>query len=117
MILIITFVCLQGVPAAAEIVSLPDKTKDVEVIIKWDKPQNNGAPITQYTVYQRIVSDDGTPRKWQKMEEITDPLVRQLAIKLEQGNIYEFVVTATNNHGESLKEVEKIKQIEILGGK
>ena len=117
MVLVIIFVCLQGVPAAAEIVSLPDETKEDEVLIKWNEPQNNGAPITQYTVYQRTVSDDGTPRNWQKIKEITDPLVQQIAIKLEQGNIYEFVVTATNSHGESLKEVEKIKQIEILGGK
>ena len=117
MVLIIIFVCLQGVPAAAEIVSLPDETKEVEVLIKWNEPQNNGAPITQYTVYQRTVSDVGTARKWQKMKEITDPLVRQFAINLEKGAIYEFIVTATNSHGESFKEEEKIKQIEILGGK
>ena len=70
-----------------------------------------------YTVYQRTVSDNGTPGKWNPIYAIKDPLDRQVAVKLEKGKNYEFVVTATNRFGESLKEGEKIKTIVVLGRK
>jgi len=117
MILVILFAFLLGVPAVPEIIGLPAKTKDVEITIIWHEPQNNGASITQYTVYQRIVSDDGTPRKWNPINVIKDLSDRQVAVKLEKGKNYEFVVTATNRFGESLKEGEKLKKILVLGGK
>ena len=117
MILVILFAFLLGVPAVPKIIGLPAKTKDVEITIIWHEPQNNGASITQYTVYQRIVSDDGTPRKWNPINVIKDLSDRQVAVKLEKGKNYEFVVTATNRFGESLKEGEKLKKILVLGGK
>jgi len=100
-----------GVPAAAEIVGLPVGTKEVEVTTKWNEPQNNGAPITKYTVYQRTVRDDGTPQEWNPITVIKDPSVRQVALKLEKAKDYESVVTATNRFGESLKEEEKTKKL------
>ena len=96
---------------------MPAETNDVRITIKWNEPQNNGAPITQYTVYTRTLSDDGTPREWNRINIITDLLVRQVAVILEKGKNYEFVVTAANRFGESLKEGEKIKKIVVLGGK
>ena len=96
---------------------MPAETKEVEVTIKWNEPQNNGASITQYTVYQRTVSDDGTPRKWYTLYVILDLSDRKVAVKLEKGKHYEFLVTATNRFGESLKKGEKIKRIVVLGGK
>ena len=87
------------------------------ITIKWNEPQNNGAPITKYTVHQRTLSDDGTPGQWNRINVITDPLDRQVAVKLEKVKNYEFVVTATNRFGESLKEGEKVKKIVVLGGK
>ena len=95
---------------------MPADPKAGEVIIKWNTPKDNGATITQYTVYQRTVSDDGTPRNWIRLHTITaDVSVRQVAVKLDKGKIYEFVVTATNKHGESFKEEEKIKKITVGG--
>ena len=96
---------------------LTAETKDAEITIKWNEPQNNGAPVTQYAVYQRTVSDDRTPRDWNTINVITDPLDRHVAVKLEKGKNYEFVVTATNRFGESLKEGEKVKKIVVLGGR
>ena len=106
-----------GVPLAADIIDLPAQTKDVEVVIKWNEPQNNGALITQYTVYQRTVSDDGIPSSWQKLKVITDVSVRHFAVQLEKGKEYEFVVTASNKFGESFKAEEIVKRINILSGK
>ena len=70
-----------------------------------------------YTVYQRTVSDNSTPGEWNPIYAIKDPLDRQVAVKLEKGRNYEFVVTATNRFGESLKDGGKIKNIRVLGGR
>ena len=104
-------------PVAAEIIGLPAETKKAEVIIKWNEPQNNGAPITQYTVYQRTVSDGGTPEDWNKTRVIKDVSVREVDVKLDKGKEYELVVTATNEFGESFKEEDKIKKIVVLSGR
>ena len=106
-----------GVPAAAEITDLPAETKDVEITLKWKEAENNGAPITQYTVYRRTVREDGTSLKWIKIKEITDTSDRNVVVNLEKGKEYEFVVTATNSFGEAGKEERKISKIRVLGGR
>ena len=88
----------------------------MKVNLKWKKSQNSGAPITKYTVYQRIVNDGDTSHEWAKVQDITSVSVREVAVDLEIGRDYEFVVTASNKRGESKKEVEKIKRISVLGG-
>ena len=105
----------QGVPAAATIDDLPNEVTDDAFTLKWRERENNGKEITQYTVYQRIVTDD-KPGEWIKLKTITDVSVRELTVELESGNIYEFVVTATNEFGESLKENGKIMRVKALGG-
>ena len=101
---------LQGVPSAATIDDLPDEVTDNTITLKWSEPQNNGKVITQYTVYQRIVTD-GKPQEWIKLKTITDVSVRELKVELEEGKVYEFVVTATNELGESFIEDRKIKRV------
>ena len=68
-------------------------------------------------MYQRIVTD-GTPGEWKQLKTITDVSDRQLKVELESGKVYEFVVTATNEFGESLKEEEKIMRVKasLKGG-
>ena len=106
-----------GVPSAAEITYLPAKTKNDNVTLKWKKAENNGAPITQYTVYGRTVREDGTSLNWIKIKEITDTSDRKVVVNLEKGKEYEFVVTATNIFGEGGKEEGKIRKIKVLGGR
>ena len=106
-----------GVPAAAEITDLPKETKDVKITLKWEQAENNGAPITQYTVYRRLVREDGTPLNWTKIKEITDTSDRQVVVNLEKGKVYAIVVTATNRFGEGVKEEGKIREISVLGGR
>ena len=93
----------QGVPAAAKIDKIPNEVTEDTITLKWSEPQNNGKAITQYTVYQRIVTD-GIPESWIKLNTITDVTVRELKVELESGKVYQFVVTATNELGESFKE-------------
>ena len=106
----------QGVPTAATIDDLPSEVTADTITLKWSEPQNHGKAITQYTVYQRIVTD-GKPGEWTKLKTITDILVRELKVELKQGTVYEFVVTATNEIGESLKEDGKIMKVKMSGGK
>jgi len=101
----------QGVPAAATIDDLPNEVTDDTITLKWSEPENNGKLITQYTVYQRIVTDN-KPGEWDRLKTITDVSVRELEVELECCKVYEFVVTATNEFGESLKEDGKIKKVE-----
>ena len=106
-----------GVPAAAAIQDLPKETKDVEINLKWKEAENNGAPITQYTVYRRTVREDGTSLNWTKVKEIIDTSDRKVVVSLKKGKEYELVVTATNKFGEGRKEVGKIRKIIVLGGR
>ena len=68
--------------------------------------------ITQYIVYQRIVAD-GKPGEWIKLKTVTNISARELNVQLEQGNVYEFVVTAISELGESLKEDGKIMRLVV----
>ena len=82
----------------------------------WNKPQNNGANITKYTVYQRTVND-GLQREWIKIKEISNVTDRKFVVEKLEKEVYEFAMTATNKHGESLKAEKSIKKIIFLGGK
>lgn len=78
----------------------------------WKEPENNGANITQYSIYQRNVNDE----KWTMVEVINDISKREFVVRVKKGKQYEFVVTATNKHGESLKNKERIEMVNIEGG-
>ena len=107
-----TNLVFSGVPAAATIDDLPNEVTDDTVTLKWSEPQNNGKVITEYTVYQRIVAD-GKPGEWIKLKTVTNIPPRELNVQLEQGNVYEFVVTAISELGESLKEDGKIMRLVV----
>ena len=68
-------------------------------------------------MYKRTVRDDSTLEEWTKLKVTTDVSIRHVTAKLEKGKTYEFVVTATNKFGESVKEEEMIKRIKVLSGK
>ena len=104
-----------GPPAVVEIYDLPSETTDDTITLKWKEPGNNGKEITKYTVYQRIVTD-GKQGAWIVIKQVTDVSVRELEVKLEKGKVYEFAITATNEHGEGLKQDEiEIKRVKATG--
>ncbi|KAJ7384319.1 hypothetical protein OS493_022426 [Desmophyllum pertusum] len=104
-----------GIPAAVEMSDIPSEVTGCAITLRLSEPQSYGREITQYTVYQRIVTD-GKPGEWGELKNITDVSVREWKVELEKGKVYEFVVTATNVHGESLKEEEKVKRVKAIGG-
>jgi len=109
------FLVNQGVPAAATFDDLPIEVTDKTITLKWSEPESNGRVITQYTVYRRIVTD-GKPGEWTKLKTITDVSVREFKVDLECCMVYEFVVTATNEIGESFKKVGRVERVKASGG-
>ncbi|XP_068686489.1 neural cell adhesion molecule 2-like isoform X3 [Montipora foliosa] len=105
----------QGAPATAEIIDLLAVSKSKEVTIKWNEPQNNGASITRYTVYRRDVKKGDIKGEWIKIREIKDVSRRQVVVSLEKNKVYEFVVTARNRFGESLREGRNIRKLNVSG--
>ncbi|XP_078379850.1 uncharacterized protein LOC144662794 isoform X2 [Oculina patagonica] len=107
---------IEGIPDTPEIIDMPAEVQSDEVALKWTKPVSNGADITQYTVYIRNVSSNGTVGDWRKLEVIHDVSVHEYVVTLKKGQRYEFAVTATNKYGESLKQQKSIKRVRVLGG-
>ena len=105
-----------GIPETPDIIDAPAEIYSDEVTLKWSKPSSNGADITQYTVYIRDVNSNGTVGDWRTLEVIFDVFAREYVVTLKKGQQYDFVVTATNQYGESLKEQHNIKRIRVLGG-
>ena len=106
-----------GIPETPDIIGLPAEIHSDEVALKWTKPNSNGADITQYTVYMRNVTSNDTVGDWRKLEVIYDVSILEYVVTLEKGQQYEFLVTATNKYGESLKTQQNIKRIKVLEGK
>lgn len=68
-------------------------------------------------VYQRAINEDGTPREWNRIKVITNLSDREVVVpELEKGTVYEFVVTASNEHGESSRAGKNIKKLIVLAG-
>ena len=114
---LVLYLITQGVPGAAKLIDVPKELKGDEVTLSWSEPPNNGADITQYTVYQRTVNEDGTTGDWTQLKIITDVSARKYVVKVEDGKEYEFVVTATNRFGEGFKEEGKIQRVKVVGSK
>ena len=82
-----------------------------KITLKWEEPNNNGAEITMYTVYYGTQSDE----QWKENEKITDVSVRKYVVKVEMGQKYKVLVTASNKYGESSKE-GKMQRVDIPEG-
>ena len=78
----------------------------------WSKPDENGGEITKYTIYKKVIGMDVS---WSR---VADVLGRQSQYTytvedLDPGKKYSFIVTATNQYGESLKDDSKAKTVVI----
>ena len=103
-----TFLCALGVPSA---VAFTYELKAHEITLKWEEPNNNGAEITMYTVYYGTQSDE----QWKETKNITDLSRRKDVLKVEMGQKYKILVTASNKYGESSKE-GKIQRVDVPEG-
>ena len=82
-----------------------------EITLKWEEPNNNGAEITMYTVYYGTQSD----KQWKETKNITDVSRRKYVVKVEIGQKYKVLVTASNKYGESSKE-GKMRRADVPEG-
>ena len=101
-----------------QLTELPSEISDNKLTLKWSEPGDNGTPITHYTIYQRILNDDGSaPAHWTRlMPEVNEQLEYEVT-GLETGKTYEFQVTASNKCGEGSKVPEVIKTVKVSVGK
>ena len=83
-----------------------------EITLKWEEPINNGAKITLYTVYHGTLND----KQWKETKKITDVSVRKYVVKVEMGQKYKVLVTASNKYGESSKE-GKMQPVDVPEGR
>ena len=82
-----------------------------EITLKWEEPNNNGADFTVYTLYYGTQNDE----QWKDTEKITDVSVRKYVVKVEMGQKYKVLVTASNKYGESSKE-GKMRRVDVPEG-
>lgn len=73
--------------------------KKGKVILTWKKPASNGVVITWYKVYQKGTNKE----QWTKIETVNNTIREYVVSEVEKGRDYDFVVTATNEHGDSPK--------------
>ena len=82
-----------------------------EITLTWEEPNNNGAEITMYTAYYGSLNNE----QWGQTENITDVSVRNYVVKVEMGQKYKVLVTASNKYGESSKE-GRIQRVDVPEG-
>ena len=73
--------------------------KKSKVILTWKQPASNGAVITRYKVYQKGANKE----QWTEIETVSNATREYVVSEVEKGREYDFVVTATNEHGDSPK--------------
>ena len=100
---------LQSTDIPEPVVIVKADIADQKITFTWNKPEENGAAITQYTIYKRNVND----QKWTKVAEIKDISNRVFVLQMDRVKTYEIVVTATNKYGESSVIKENIKTIKF----
>ena len=83
-----------------------------EITLMWEEPKNNGTEITMYTAYYGSLNDE----QWGETENITDVSVRNYVVKVEMGQRYRVLVTASNKYGESSKK-GKIQLVDVPEGR
>ena len=105
----VSFLRLTDIPEPVVITEALNE--DAKITLKWQKPEENGAAIILYSKYQRIAGEE----QWTNRENITDTSERSHVFNVRKGEKYEFVMTATNNYGES--EKTNVQEVEVLAGK
>ena len=88
--------------------------------LTWVEPNNSGAVVLDYMVYRRDLNEDGRPTEWKFVDLV--PASQNLAwtehvITLHRGKTFDLVVTAKNKCGESAKEEDSVKRVEVPAGK
>ena len=114
--ILIASVLPAGAPNQVHIEAVPFEITEDRVTLKWTAPKDNGAVITEYTVYRREVNEDGSRSDWEGKRTGLDILQHEV-VGLESGKMYEFQVTATNRCGESTKVEEGPNIVQIACGK
>ena len=100
-------------PPTAVITKCKIQDDNVSISITWKQPASNGAEITWYKVYQRRRNEED----WMEIRTIKNTSSLEFVVKeLEKGKEYQFLITARNTHGESLRN-GYCKPVLVPGGR
>ena len=106
-------VLYQGVPKAATLTVRTDERGVFK--LTWNKPEENGFPIINYTIYTKLVSGNENSGEWKLVKTVNNDVL-EYTLNLEAEGRYQIVVTATNRIGEAKKEDGKIENVEVPAG-
>ena len=112
--ILIASVLPAGAPNQVHIETVPLEITEDRVTLKWTAPKDNGAVITEYTVYSREVNEDGSRSDWEENQTGLDILQHEV-VGLKTGKLYEFHITARNRWGESPRRGRAIIRVKVLG--
>ena len=82
------------------------------MILTWKQPASNGAVITRYKVYQKGTNKE----QWTEIQTFNNATREYVVSEVEKGGEYDFVVTATNDYGDSPK-MGGCKGVKLPGGR
>ena len=103
-----------GAPNQVHIEAVPFEITEDRVTLRWTAPRDNGAVITEYTIYSREVNEDGSRSDWEGNQTGLDILQHEV-VGLKTGKLHEFQITARNRWGESPRRGRAIIRDKVLG--
>ena len=112
--ILIASVLPTGAPNQVHTEAVPFEITEDRVTLKWTAPKDNGAVITEYTVYSREMNEDGSCSDWEGNQTGLDILQHEV-VGLKTGKLYEFEITARNRCGESPRGGRAITRVKVLG--
>ena len=115
------FVILTDCPMPVEL-DIPEIRRDpsidkCDITMKWKEPCDNGASITRYRVYQRILGGTHIQQQWRNIYSSNCSDFQYHVFNLQRGKEYEFKVTAENKIGEGRDDETHYKRVKVREGK
>ena len=82
--ILIASVLPAGAPNQVHIEAVPFEITEDRVTLRWTAPRDNGAVITEYTIYSREVNEDGSRSDWEGNQTGLDIFQHEvIGLKLE----------------------------------
>ncbi|XP_032228661.2 uncharacterized protein LOC116612144 isoform X2 [Nematostella vectensis] len=93
-------VIVKGPPNSPLVRQFPSNTS---VTLRWQMHYSQHSPVTQYTIYRRVMRDCDVTLPWAQVANVTTALEYEV-LGLKPGVTYQFIVTSWNEFGESEKK-------------
>ncbi|XP_032229404.2 neural cell adhesion molecule 1-like [Nematostella vectensis] len=102
----------QGPPSSPELNIKANATTGSKITLEWSKPDDNGGVIQFYSLYCQVTFPDGHSSGWKTLANMTDSCVLHYTYEgTSPGRTYRFLVTATNQYGESVRDYAQAREV------